>query len=274
MVAKRRQISYAGSSIRRISALTQASTRKVRSVPRRANRETAGGSTLTEQAYRELEERIVTLQLKPGEVLSEYALSHSLKIGRTPIREALQRLSHEDLVTILPRKGILVSPTDPRKQLLVLEVRRELERLVCRLAAQRSTDDQRWRFLEIAANMDRAAKTNDDIMFIRLDRELNILVAEAAQNDYAARAMRFLQGHSRRFWYLHYRQAADLPLCARLHADQARAVAAGDPKAAAAAADRLIDYVVMFTQATVIGLGGPTPTRTARRPSALQARTR
>lgn len=258
----------------RIFAVTQVSARKMRSVQRRTgrNRETAGGSTLTEQAYRELEERIVTLQLKPGEVLSEYALSHSLKIGRTPIREALQRLSREGLVTVLPRKGILVSPTDPRKQLLVLEVRRELERLVCRLAAQRSTDDQRQQFLEIAASMDRAAKTNDDIMFMRLDRELNILVAEAAQNDYAARAMRFLQGHSRRFWYLHYKQAADLPLCARLHADQARAVAAGDAKAAATAADRLIDYVVMFTRATVIGIGGPTATR--RRPSALQARTR
>ena len=76
-------------------------------------------------------------------------------------------------------------------------------------------------FSAIAADMDRAAKTNDDIMFMRLDRELNRLITAAAQNDYAARAMRFLQGHSRRFWYLHYKQAADLPLCARLHANQA-----------------------------------------------------
>ena len=153
----------------------------------------------------------------------------------------------------MPRKGILVSETDPRKQLLVLEVRRELERLVSRLAAQRATEAQRQQFSAIAADMDRAAKSNDDIMFMRLDRELNRLITAAAQNDYAARAMRFLQGHSRRFWYLHYKQAADLPLCARLHANQARAVAAGDDKAAAAASDRLIDYVVTFTRATVIG---------------------
>ena len=58
--------------------------------------------------------------------------------------------------------------------------------------------------------------------------------------------MRFLQGHSRRFWYLHYKQAADLPLCARLHAAQARAIAGGDAKAAGAAADRLIDYTETF----------------------------
>ena len=229
--------------------------RKKRSPAKRAGgaRKAVGGGTLTEKAYRELEELIVTLRLKPGEFLSEYALSKSLKIGRTPIREALQRLAREDLVTILPRKGILVSPTDPRKQLLVLEVRRELERLVCRLAAQRATQVQREKFREIAASMDRAAKTNDDIMFMRLDRELNLLLAEAAQNDYATRAMRFLQGHSRRFWYLHYKQAADLPLCARLHAIQARAVADGNAKAAAAASDRLVEYVVTFTQATVTG---------------------
>ncbi len=235
--------------------MTQAVARNERSSAKRAGsvRKAASGGTLTEKAYRELEERIVTLQLKPGEFLSEYALSNSLKIGRTPIREALQRLSREDLVTILPRKGILVSETDPRKQLLVLEVRREIERLVCRLAAQRATEAQRQRFSEIAASMDRAAKTNDDMMFMRLDRELNLLIAEAAQNDYASRAMRFLQGHSRRFWYLHYKQAADLPFCARLHANQARAVAAGDAKAAAAASDRLIDYVVTFTRATVTG---------------------
>jgi DNA-binding GntR family transcriptional regulator len=235
--------------------VAQAAARKERSSGRRdaVPRKAAGGGTLTERAYRELEERIVTLQLKPGEFLSEYALSNSLKIGRTPIREALQRLSREDLVTILPRKGILVSATDPRKQLLVLEVRRELERLVCRLAAQRATQEQRERFRDIASDMDRAAKTNDDMMFMRLDRELNLLLAQSAQNDYASRAMRFLQGHSRRFWYLHYKQAADLPLCARLHASQARAVADGDAKAACAASDRLIDYVVTFTQATVTG---------------------
>jgi DNA-binding GntR family transcriptional regulator len=58
--------------------------------------------TLMERAYCELEEQIVTLHLKPGEVLSESTLSESLRIGRTPIREALQRLAREGLVRILP----------------------------------------------------------------------------------------------------------------------------------------------------------------------------
>lgn len=207
--------------------------------------------TLTEQAYQLIEEQIVTLSLRPGDVLSEQMLSATFKIGRTPIREALQRLAREGLVTILPRKGILVSDINPRRQLLVLEVRREIERLLSRTGAERATKEQREELLAIAQGMDRAAKSNDDRAFMRLDGELNRLVIEAAHNDYAARSMKLLQGLARRFWYMHYREAADLPLCARLHANQARAIAQGDAEAAARASDKLMDYVESFTRATV-----------------------
>jgi DNA-binding GntR family transcriptional regulator len=230
--------------------MSKSAIRKLRTRARHAGAE-AVEISLTEQAYRQIEEQIVTLRLKPGEFISEYALVDSLGIGRTPVREALQRLAREGLVTILPRKGVLVSQADPRRQLLVLEVRRELERLLCRLGAQRASDAQRERFRAIAEGMDRAGKANDDIAFMRLDRELNLLISEAAHNDYASRAMRFLHGHSRRFWYMHYKEAADLPLCARLHARQARAIADGDPRRASEASDRLIDYTETFTRATV-----------------------
>src|SRR5215469_4894620 len=207
--------------------------------------------SLTEQAYRVIEEQIVTLRLKPGDILSEQLLSTTTKFGRTPIREALQRLAREGLITILPRKGILVSDINPRNQLLVLEVRRELERLLSRTGAERASAAQRARLQDIARGMDEAARRNDDIAFMRLDRELNALMIEAAHNDYAARSMKLMQGLSRRFWYMHYREAADLPLCARLHANQARAIAQGNADAAARASDKLMDYVENFTRRTV-----------------------
>jgi DNA-binding GntR family transcriptional regulator len=207
--------------------------------------------TLTDRAYRQLEEMIVTLRLLPGDVLSEQSLSEELGIGRTPIREALQRLSREGLITILPRKGILVSDTNPRKQLLVLEARREIERLLSRAGARRRNEEQAALLQSIAEGMEKAAEENDDIAFMRLDRELNILVSASAHNEYASRAMELLQGMSRRFWYVHYKQTADMPLCARLHADQARAIAQGDPDKAAKAVDLLIDYTEKFTRATV-----------------------
>ncbi len=207
--------------------------------------------SLTDRAYKELEELIVTLRLAPGSVLSENALAGELGIGRTPIREALQRLAREGLVVILPRKGILVAEINPRRQLLVLEVRRELERLLAHSGARRATAEEKRQFLEIAEGMEQASRDNDDISFMRHDRALNTLIAQAAHNEYASGAMGLLNGMSRRFWYMHYKEAADLPLCARLHAQQARAIAQGDPDAAARATDALVDYAEDFTRATL-----------------------
>src|SRR5215475_11546767 len=134
-----------------------------RGAPKTDRRPVPRVDTLTEQAYRLIEEQIVTLRLRPGNVLSEQMLSATYKIGRTPIREALQRLAREGLITILPRKGILVSDINPRSQLLVLEVRRELERLLSRAGSERATAEQRRDMLDIARGMDQAATTNDDI---------------------------------------------------------------------------------------------------------------
>lgn len=210
-----------------------------------------GDVSLTDRAYRRLEEMIVTLQLAPGAVVSETALSKRLGIGRTPIREALQRLARERLIVVLPRRGIMVSEVNIRTQLRLLEARREVERLLARGAARRASDAQRQRFRDIADGMEEAARQNDDVTFMRLDREFNLLVLEAGQNEFAAGAMTLMHGLARRFWYIHYRQVADMPLTARQHADIARGIAASDEKGAAAALDRLMDYIEEFTRATV-----------------------
>ncbi|SMF53724.1 DNA-binding transcriptional regulator, GntR family [Tistlia consotensis] len=209
------------------------------------------GGSLTDRAYRQLEELIVTLRLAPGEVLSEAALSKQLGIGRTPIREALQRLAREGLVVILPRRGILVAEINVRSQLELLKVRRELERLMSQLCARRATPAERHAFAELAADMERAASDDDDVAFMRQDRQLNAMISQCCRNEYALKALGLTHGLSRRFWYQHYRQVLDLPLCARLHAAQARAIAEGEPQAAAAASDRLIDYIETFTRATL-----------------------
>ncbi|HYI83299.1 MAG TPA: GntR family transcriptional regulator [Acetobacteraceae bacterium] len=218
-----------------------------------ARRRQASGTveTLTERAYRVLEEEIVTLALPPGEVVSEALLSDRLGIGRTPIREALQRLARERLVRIMPRRGIVVAGVDVREQLRLLEVRREVERFLARTAARRADPGQRERLRAIADGMDAAALDGDETAFLRLDRELNLLVVEAARNEFAAAAMTLMHGLSRRFWFIHWRQSADLPEAARVHAALARVIAEGQPEPAAAASDQLLDYIEAFTRATV-----------------------
>ncbi len=208
-------------------------------------------ASLTERAYREIEELIVTLQLAPGQILSEVALAQRLGIGRTPVREALQRLAREGLVVILPRRGIIVSEIDVRDQLELLRLRREVERLMARLAAVRATEAERRRFHDLAEGMRRSAERNDDIAFMRLDREFNLLLASACRNGHAQRAMCAMQSLARRFWYMHYKQVLDLPHCARLHADVAQALGDGDADRAAAATEALMDYLEEFTRASL-----------------------
>ncbi len=214
-------------------------------------RETAPAPSLSERAYTDIEELIVTLQLAPGSAISEAELSAHLGIGRTPIREALQRLARERLVAILPRRGIVVSEINVSSQMRLLEVRREVERLIARSAARRATDEERAHFRELAAGFEQSARANDDINFMRIDRDFNQLCSSASHNEFAAGAMGLMHALSRRFWYLHYKQAADMPQTAKLHAAIARAIAAGDEERAGKASDRLLDSIEKFTRSTV-----------------------
>lgn len=207
--------------------------------------------TLTDRAYRELEELIVTLRIAPGTVVSEALLSKRLGIGRTPVREALQRLARERLVVIMPRRGIVVSEVNVETQLRLLETRRELERLLVRSAAKRASEQQRQAFRDIGHAMFEAARAGDDKHFLRCDREFNLLILAAARNEFATSAMALMHGLSRRFWFMHYKGAVDLPEMARMHADIANAIAAGDRDEAACASDLLMDRVEAFTRGTL-----------------------
>ncbi|HST00865.1 MAG TPA: FCD domain-containing protein, partial [Usitatibacter sp.] len=82
-------------------------------------------------------------------------------------------------MSILPRRGILVSGIDVKRQLRLLEVRRELERLIARSAARRATAEERERFRDLARLFEKSAKDNDDVTFMRTDREFNTLCSNA-----------------------------------------------------------------------------------------------
>lgn len=217
----------------------------------RAHKRPQDRDTLTDRAYQQLEEMIVTLRLEPGQVLSEAQLAEDLGIGRTPVREALQRLASEGLVNVLPRRGVLVSEINLSRQLLLLELRREVERLCARKAAMRATAEERDGFRALADDLTAVADNLDDAGFMRLDLKFNQALVHASHNEFAERAMRRIQGLSRRFWFQHYREVLDLERCARLHANVASAIANGDTDGAATASDTLMDYIIEFTRATV-----------------------
>jgi len=231
------------------------SPRQSRPVTRRqapARRSAARGSgtpPLADQARARLEELIVKLELPPGSVWSEGQLSAKLGIGRTPVREALQRLQAEYLVMIVPRFGAQITDINVTQQLLLLELRRVLECLIAENAARRATPEERERLLEMADTLESMTDT-DVLRFLRYHYEIKRFIAECARNPFAAGAITRTHAMSRRFYYLHYRKAHDLPVAARHHADVIRAIALGDEAKAGAAASRLMNYVEELTRAT------------------------
>ena len=204
-----------------------------------------------EEAHRRIEELIVTLELAPGSVVSEAILGTMLAIGTTPIREALQRLAREHLVRILPRRGVIVTAIDVAQQLQVLELRRELDKLIARAATRRATASERAAIAALAKAMKRATKAGDVREFLRLDAQLNAAAAQAARNDIAAQTVATLHSVSRRFWFFHHDEDRGWDGTMRLHAALAEAISSGDEARAAAASDRLIDDLFAFARGTL-----------------------
>jgi DNA-binding GntR family transcriptional regulator len=144
----------------------------------------------------------------------------------------------------------MVSEINLARQLSLLELRREVERLIARMAAQRATAQERTAFRLLADGFaSAAAAASDDIAFMRHDKAFNAMTLTACRNDYAAGAMALIQGLSRRFWYRHHQKTLDLARCALLHGDVVLGIAEGDPEAAAL--DALIDYIEAFARATI-----------------------
>ncbi|OGT84122.1 MAG: hypothetical protein A3H91_14865 [Gammaproteobacteria bacterium RIFCSPLOWO2_02_FULL_61_13] len=217
-------------------------------LPGKKKRKPGVRRSLADEAYHAIEERIVTLQLTPGALLSEQQLAKELSVGRSPVREAIQRLAHEKLVLVLPRRGILVSDNNLSTHRRLLEARREFERLLVRLACRSATDAQIADFIRMAAEFRRQAGDNDVRGFLRTDFEFNEMLSASADNEFAVKAIQLTRGLSRRFWYKYYKNA-DLGKCAQLHANLAHAIGQRQSAAAEQALDLLIDYMEEFTKA-------------------------
>jgi DNA-binding GntR family transcriptional regulator len=203
--------------------------------------------SLAEQAYRLLEEQLVTLKLAPGELIAEKDLMDKAGIGRTPVREAIQKLSAEGLLQVLPRKGLMVTPLRRSDLTRIIEARRVLERLMVVKAAERASPDQRQALRILAMHLE--AADNDLEVFFRLDQRLDELLEAACDNRFLVKALTAMHSQCRRLWYLH-RKRLNLPLSAQLHGGLARAVADGD----GAGAIRALDEIITILEGLVNGL--------------------
>lgn len=193
--------------------------------------------SLAEQAYTLLEEKLVTLALPPGSMISEGNLIEMSGLGRTPVREALQRLAHQDFFRVLPRKGLMVTPVSRNAMQYILEARRPLENLIVYRAALNARDEQRSGFSAIARNLTISHDRFED--FVRLDIELNSLLDLCSGNPYATSAVWPMRSHCRRFWYF-YRDRMQISDSISALSKMTRLVARRDFKGAQKASDSII----------------------------------
>ena len=203
--------------------------------------------SLSQQAYDKLEEMLVSLELKPGHTYSEKELTNIMGFGRTPLREALQKMSNIDLVEIIPRMGIKISEIILYRQLAILEARRPLDELIAKCAARRATSEQKEALVTMALEMEKATKNNDVKEYLKLDHMFDELLDEASRNIFLTRALDPLHIHCRRFW-AQYQRYDDINKTAILHEKLMRTVADGDESKSGEAANDLVDYLVESTR--------------------------
>jgi DNA-binding GntR family transcriptional regulator len=188
----------------------------------------ANGDSHSEVAYRILKEKIVTLQLPPASLLNEAELMAELDLGRTPIREALQRLALENLVVILPRRGTIVADLNMSDLQKIFEIRLELEVYAARLAAERATPTQIAEMEALFASSDVIIQRGDYHQLIHLDQQAHRLLAQAAHNEFLEETLERLYTHVLRLWYVSLHKVSRLSEAIEEHRDIIAAVKAGD----------------------------------------------
>lgn len=150
---------------------------------------TAPAGSLADQALRTLTERLILLDIAPGQALSEQELSGELGIGRTPLREAIKRLEAAHLVVTYPRRGTFASAVDLTALVEVAEVRTMLEPLAARLAAERRTSTDVDALQEIRTELLELGPDTSPRDLMRADMRTHRAIYEAAGNSHLARTL-------------------------------------------------------------------------------------
>ncbi|UKA60250.1 GntR family transcriptional regulator [Arthrobacter sp. FW306-2-2C-D06B] len=191
----------------------------------------------SDKAYAALREDIIEWRLAPGTVLAEVEQSERLGVSRTPVREALSRLTAEGLTTAAGGRGVVVTDISLDDIDELFELRETLEGKAAALAALRG---ERPVFARLHAELLRAPEMLNDSDPARHDYyalvgRLDEAIDEAISNSYLVQAMRSLRVHLVRVRRLAADDADRLHAAAAEHAAIAEAIAAGNPRLAEAA---------------------------------------
>lgn len=191
-------------------------------------------------AYERIQRLIVTLELPPGTVLTEPALGLRLGMGRTPIREALHRLADERLVTIFPRRGLVVAHLGLPEIQQLFEARILIEGGNARRAAQRASSSDTRDISRLNAAVQAAEGDGSFGAFLDADQHLHLAIARVARNTFTEDTTRRLLTVSAWLWHAHMARHGIEPSDYASHAHIVQAISDGDPTGAERA---MIDHI-------------------------------
>lgn len=159
-------------------------------------------SSLAERAYVDLREEIIGVRLAPGALLREDELMQRLGVGRTPVREALQRLQRDGFVTVIPRRGTLVSEISITDLAAIYEVRKQLESWASRLAAERATDEDHGEARRLMDDLATLTAHDDYQTLLTVDRRIHRFIYRTTKNPFLAETLDNYQNLSLRILHV------------------------------------------------------------------------
>jgi DNA-binding GntR family transcriptional regulator len=182
---------------------------------------------LSDKAYQLIRQKIITLELPPLAAIDEQALMEDLQLGRTPIREALQRLSSEGLIFSAPRRGMFVADISITDLQQIFELRLVLEGFCARLAAQRATQEQLSQMAEIVGELEHVPDGDSRALMV-IDERFHEVLYEAADNEFLSDILNRLHALSFRLWYLVLERLGDVRPAMEQHIEITDALRARD----------------------------------------------
>lgn len=191
--------------------------------------------SLSDEAYELIKHSILRLEFRPGQFLNELSICKTLGIGRTPVHQAVHRLMAEGLLTIIPRKGVLITADSMNEILDVIEARWAVEPTIAALAAERASAAHIAQLANLMQEAAALADKPDRSRLMEIDHEFHGVIAAAAGNLVLADLIRPLRERSGRLWHLQRRGADDMTHTQTEHEAVLEAIRRGDKDAAARA---------------------------------------
>lgn len=161
------------------------------------------------RVYKKVREDILRLNLAPGELLDETRISKEFKLSRSPIREAMVRLSSEGLIKTLPNKSTIVAPLNIEEFSSYIDALDLVQRVTTRLAARLRTDEQLEKIKQQQSAFSKAVAAHDPLAMIEHNHDFHVAISDASQNRYLSEFNSRLLDEGRRYLRLYFRSFND-----------------------------------------------------------------